>query len=133
MMTMPVIVPAYAALFTLLYIYLAPRVMAVRRRLSVSIGAGGDPLLERRIRVHGNFSEYVPLALLLLGFLEMQGSARWLLHILCLVILAGRVAHAVGVSPVQESLILRAIGVMATLAVLIVASLALLWAGLHGA
>ena len=74
----PRIVPGYAALLALMYIYLAIRVMMARRDAGVSIGSGGNRMLERRIRVHGNFAEYVPIALILLVLMEMRGSAPWL-------------------------------------------------------
>ncbi len=69
------IVPFYAALLALLFMVLSVRVMRERGRARVAIGTGGNIALERRIRVHGNFAEYVPLALLLLAFMELRGSA----------------------------------------------------------
>ena len=50
--------------------------------------------MERRIRVHGNFAEYVPLALLLLLFMELQAQSRFLVHVLCIVLIAARLVHA---------------------------------------
>ena len=49
-------------------------------------------ILRARIRVQGNFAEYVPIALILFLFVEMQGWPRWLVHGLCVVLLAARVA-----------------------------------------
>ena len=60
------------------------RVANTRRVMQVGLGTGNNVTLERRIRVQGNFAEYVPFALILLTFVEMQGSARWLVHALCL-------------------------------------------------
>jgi uncharacterized protein len=119
------VVPVYAALLALLFMILSVRVMAERGRVGVPIGSGGSRALERRIRVHGNFAEYVPLALLLLVFLELRGSAGWYLHLLCLALLLGRIAHAVAVSQEPDVLPLRAAGVALTLAVIIVAALSL--------
>ncbi len=120
------VVPVYAALLALLFMLLSARVMAERGRAGVPIGSGGNALLERRIRVHGNFAEYVPLALLLLAFMELRGSASWYLHLLCLALLFGRIAHAVGVSQQPDVLPLRAVGVGLTLAVIILAALSLI-------
>lgn len=126
-MTVPFIVPAYAAVFALLYVVLSLRVSMVRRSVNVSIGTGDDPRLIRAIRAHANFAEYVPLALILLGFLEMQRSSAPTLHTLCLLLLAGRVAHAVGISREPDLLPARALGMVATYLVLIVAAILALY------
>jgi uncharacterized membrane protein YecN with MAPEG domain len=120
------IVPFYAALLALLCMVLSVRVMRERGRARVAIGTGGNIALERRIRVHGNFAEYVPLALLLLAFMELRGSAAWYLHLLCLGLLIGRLAHAIGVSQDPDVLPLRAAGVVLTMAVTILAALTLI-------
>ena len=82
--------------------------------------------MERRIRVHGNFAEYVPLALLLLAFMEMQQHSRYLIHILCILLIVARVVHAIGVTPVKENFQMRVGGVLTTFAVMVVAAIALL-------
>ena len=73
-------------------------VLVIQRRRSVKIGFldGGDDALLRRIRVHGNFTETVPMALLLLAMLEMSGMpATWILVFGC-TILTSRLLHAWG-------------------------------------
>ena len=122
----PHIVPVYAAVLALLFLVLSARVMRERGRAGVAIGAGGNITLERQIRVHGNFAEYVPLALILLGFLEMRGAAAWYLHLLCLALVVGRLAHAYGVAQEPDILPLRATGVMLTGAVIVAAALTLI-------
>lgn len=97
------------------------RVSFVRRRTGVSLGTGGNAELERAVRAHGNFAEFVPLTLLLLGFLEMQRISAYALHTLCLVLLAGRILHAIGIS--QETLPPRVAGMAATYLVLVIAAL----------
>ena len=59
------IVPLYAGLLGLLYLFLAANVIRTRRALSVGLGDGGHTILERRIRAHGNCGEYAPIALVL--------------------------------------------------------------------
>ena len=103
----PVIVPAYAAIFAFIYLVLSVQVIRARRQAKTAIGTRGDVRLERKIRVHANFAEYVPFALLLLSFVEMQGGPAWLIHLICLAFLAGRAIHAYGVSQVQEDYSLR--------------------------
>ena len=127
----PIIVPAYAAVLVLLYIYLAIRVIGLRRSRRIGIGHGGHADLERAMRVHANFSEYVPLAVLLLGFVEMQGRPAWTVHVLALALVVGRIIHAVGVSQAAEDIRLRVSGVLLTFAVLAVAAVLLLYSGIR--
>ena len=120
----------YAAILALVFIALSARVILRRRAARVSIGAGGDAGLERRARVHANFAEYVPLALVLLLLAELSGSPAPLLHVAGIALVLGRVAHAVGLSRVPEDFRLRVAGMVATLTVILVLALALLVRGL---
>jgi uncharacterized membrane protein YecN with MAPEG domain len=122
----PIIVPTYAAILVLIFVFLSARVIQMRASAKIGIGTGNDPAMERRIRVHGNFSEYVPLALLLLTFMEMLHLSRYLIHVLCIVLIVARIVHAIGVTPVNENFPMRVGSVLATFAVLVIAALALL-------
>jgi uncharacterized membrane protein YecN with MAPEG domain len=121
----PTIVPIYAAIFAIMLIALSLRVAKTRGDVRIAIGDGGNVLLRRAIRVQGNFTEYVPMALILFTFVEMQGWPRWLVHGLCLVLLAARALHAYGIAQEPEDIRLRATG-MATTAALLVAAAGLL-------
>lgn len=120
------IVPAYAALLALFFVYLSTRVMAARRAAGVAIGTGGDRTLERWARVHANFAEYVPLALILLLLMEIRGNPAWSLHLLGAGLLAGRVAHAIGLSREPDRMPFRAAGVLLTDIVIVAAAVSLL-------
>src|SRR4051812_11318520 len=122
----PTIVPLYAAVLAFIYIALSMRVIHARRSTKVAIGTWGDPLLERKMRVHANFAEYVPFALLLATFVEMQGRPAWLIHLLGFALLAGRLVHAYGVSHEPENFNLRSVGMATTFAVLAVSALLLI-------
>ena len=92
----------------------------------MAIGTRGNVRLERAMRVHANFAEYVPFALLLAAFIEMQSRPAWLIHLLCLALLIGRVVHAFGVSQEHENYRLRMTGMATTFAVFAVIALLLL-------
>jgi uncharacterized protein len=124
------IVPIYAGIFAFIYIDLSLRVIRQRRIARVALGSGGDAALERAQRVHGNFSEYVPFALILLLLVEMQGWPGWLVHLLCVALLAGRLIHAVGVSQPKENFNLRIVGMTTTVGVIGAAGAVLLFGGL---
>src|SRR5262249_41838111 len=118
-------------ILVLIFVFLSVRVIQMRASARIGLGHGGNPVMERRVRVHGNFAEYVPLALLLLAFMEMQKHSIYIIHILCIVLLIARILHAVGVTPVEEKFPMRVAGVLGTFAVLVVAAIFLLVNGLR--
>jgi uncharacterized protein len=127
----PIIVPVYAGVLALIYIVLAVRVIRARRSARIAIGTGGNAKLARAIRVHGNFGEYVPLALLLLAFMEMQGRPAWWINVLCLGLIAARLVHAYGVAQEKENFRFRTAGVATTFIVLASSSLSLIGGALR--
>ncbi len=97
-MPMPKITLLFAALHLLLLIVLAVPISLHRRSNKIGIGDGGDMRLARKIRVHANLVEYVPIALLMLALLELSGlGALWLWWLGSLLLLA-RAMHAIGFS-----------------------------------
>lgn len=114
----------YGALLALLYLYLSVAVIRQRRRFQVAIGAGGHAQLERAIRVHANFAEYVPLALCLLFLVEFSGLPAVLVHILGAMLLLGRICHAYGVRQHPEPMKFRVLGMMLTFTMLLLSALA---------
>ncbi|MFN3889918.1 MAG: MAPEG family protein [Beijerinckiaceae bacterium] len=121
------IVPSCAALLAFGYIFLSWRVIALRRARRVAIGAQGDPVIERAMRVHANFVEYAPFALLLLFMLEMNGGDTMLLNMLCATLVAGRALHAYGVALYPEDFRGRGAGLAMTLGVIATTSISLIW------
>lgn len=120
------IVPLYAALLAFVLIALSAHVIRFRHKLKVAIGDNGDAGLERAMRVHANFVEYAPIALLLLAFAEMQGANVLLIHVLSGALLLGRCAHAYGMAQEKEDLRLRSAGMVLTFGVIIMTAALLL-------
>lgn len=118
--------PIYAAVLALLLMGLSFRVIRLRRQYQISLGSGQQPLLERAIRVQANFTEYVPYALLLIYFVELERYPALLIHLLGLGLLAARCIHAYGVSQPQETLKFRITGMLLTSLVLLSSALLLL-------
>lgn len=83
-----------ASLLAGLYIWIAFKVIGLRRLHSVSTGDGGHPALTMAIRAHGNLTEYVPIALILLLLGELNKGYLPILAILAGALVAGRVLHA---------------------------------------
>lgn len=122
----------YAGLLAFLFVFLAVRVIRIRRRAKVALGDGGNPELLRAIRVQANCAEYVPMALLLLALAESVKTPAPLLHLVGAVLCVGRVVHAYGISQMQENFAFRVTGMATTFTVLLVTAL-LCIAGAAGA
>jgi uncharacterized membrane protein YecN with MAPEG domain len=88
----------YAGLCTILVVFLGLRVVQFRFRNKIGLGDGGDPTLQRRVRVHANAVENLPLALLLLGGMELNGYPQALVHGFGATLFVSRAAHAWGLS-----------------------------------
>ena len=97
---MPVPITAfYASLLAIAQIYFAALVIKERLSASVSLGEGNvdeDPMLQRATRVFGNFTEYVPIALILLLIAELNSVHPYILHGCAVLLLFGRTIHAYG-------------------------------------
>ena len=70
-----VVTALYAGILGLWLVLLSTRVILARRSEKVSLGHGGNVSLERRMRAQGNLAEYAPMALILIGALELAGTA----------------------------------------------------------
>ena len=121
-----VIVPIYAALLALLFVMLSLAVVRQRRSGRVAIGTAGDRELERRVRVHGNFAEYVPFGIVLLAVAAAEGAYPFFLHLWGAALLAGRLCHFYGIALPVPHLQYRVAGMMLTFTVFITVALYLL-------
>ncbi len=88
----------YAGLCGLLLVMLYVRVSQRRLATKIGMGTGGDAALEQRIRAHGNFIESVPIALVLLYFLEQTGTDPIYIHAFGAILVLARIGHAQGIS-----------------------------------
>lgn len=83
-------------LLALMLVGISIRVTVLRARKKIDFFDGGDAELGRAIRVQGNFVEYVPLALALIGLNEWMGVAPWVVYTFGLALVASRIVHALG-------------------------------------
>jgi uncharacterized membrane protein YecN with MAPEG domain len=107
----------YAALLALLIVWLSLRVIKLRRAKKVRLGDGGEPELQVAIRAQGNATEYIPISLILLVLLELNGGHLAFVHSGGIALLAGRLLHARGL--LTGSLRYRILGMQITLFTLI--------------
>lgn len=85
-----------AAAAALINFWLALRCGQVRAKAGVSIGTGGNDLLERRMRAQLNFVENTPWVLFLIAGIELAGKGGSWLAIVGALYMLGRVAHGFG-------------------------------------
>jgi uncharacterized membrane protein YecN with MAPEG domain len=86
-----------------------------------------DGVLQRTMRSHGNFTEYVPLSLLFIIALELMQAQTSLLWSLGIILTLARIAHAWGLIQTYGPSPGRAIGFFGTWLVYILGSLACLY------
>ena len=101
-------------LLAIMLLVLSVRVMQSRGTAKVSLGDGGDPTLIRRIRGMGNFVEYVPLALILLGLAEANGGPNWALWVCGGSLAVGRLLHGYAFAFSEHNRFGRAGGIVLT-------------------
>ena len=124
------ITPLYAGLLALWFVALSVRVVQ-RRGHGISLGDGGDNILLRRIRGHANFAEYVPLILLMMGFLELSRFNGWLLHGIGITLVVARLLHGYALSFSEQFKFGRFWGTLLTFILVAVLGLLCLTQGLR--
>ena len=126
------ITTTFAALFTIFYLFLSMRIGYLRGSPVMKLIFKMDKKvtenkLERNVRAHGNFSEYVPLFLILLFLAEYLKIIQFkYLIMLCTIFLYGRIAHAVCFAFFDYNPFLRISGMICTYLVLGILSILLL-------
>lgn len=124
---MPSVTLLFAALHVLLLLALLVPISLYRRAHGIGIGDGADPVLLRKIRVHSNFVEHVPLALVMLALLELGGAWPPLLWLFGAALFLSRVMHASGLSRRPGYSFGRFWGTAITWSVLLAMALTGLW------
>ena len=109
----------YAGLLALVMLVMALRIIRLRWKLRIGIGDGGDKAMSRAMRVFGNATEYVPVALLLLLVAELNHASPTLLHICGLVLVVARVLHALGLGRSAGTSLGRMAGTTGTVGVIV--------------
>jgi uncharacterized membrane protein YecN with MAPEG domain len=113
----PVVSALTAGVLILLQLILMLLVALTRRRNRISLGDGGNEDLQRVSRRHGNLAENAALFIAGFTLFELIGGPRQSLIILCSIFVAGRLAHAIGLSMKNTANVLRILGIVATIGV----------------
>ena len=114
-MSMPITL-MYASVFAIFALILSFRAGGIRAKTGVSVlyGDPPDPNLIERSRVHQNFLEYVPMILIVMGAIEINGGNHMFLFVVGDLLFLVRVAHAIGLKHDNISHKGRLIGAVGT-------------------
>ena len=119
----------YAGLLAILALVLSFRAGGFRGKTGISI-LFGDPQnmeLAERVRVHQNFLEYVPMMLILIGVIELNGGSTTFLHSVGVLLIVSRIAHAIGLKHDNMAHPGRLVGAGGTALLTLVAACYALW------
>lgn len=133
--TFPITI-ASASVLSLIYVKQSFDVIGYRTQSKIALGTYTkenvqEPELLRRTRIHGNFAEYIPLALILLGMLEgIQFYPSYVVAGFGVSIIAGRFLHwyalANGKVPVRVAGMVLTLNSILFMSLLNIASLAMM-------
>ncbi|WP_423415604.1 MAPEG family protein [Hyphomicrobium sp. B1] len=107
---MPVAFTAlYSGILALIIVAMGINVTVHRFRYGVMLGDGGQNVLKRMVRIHGNTVENIPLCALLMALYELNGGDKIVLHAAGIALIAARILFAGplwfhdGPSPIRAS------------------------------
>lgn len=104
----------YVAVNALIMLILGVLVVRARVVTQTDIGDGGKPAMAGPLRAHGNNSEWVPMALLLMWTMCPMGGPAWLIHAIGAPLTVGRILHGIGLSQSTGPTPLRLLGILLT-------------------
>jgi len=117
----------WVGLHLILLLVLSVMVVRLRQKHKIALGDEGIPELARAIRTFGNATEYVPAGLAGIAVLALVGASALSIHIVGVLLFAGRASHAVGLTHTGAASMPRAIGVILTWIAYVFAAAALLF------
>jgi len=125
------VITAWTALIcTTFFMFLTLQVIRARGASGISLGAGEDEILLRRMRGQANAAEQMPMTLIVPGLCEGLGCAWFVLVPLAALFTAGRIAYGIALGWMRYSRALRLYGMIAsvtgTLSLLVVLLITLL-------
>lgn len=86
----------FTGILALMLVGISIRVTVLRARKKISFFDGGDPEMGAAVRVQGNFIEYVPMAIVVMGLIEAMGTKHWIVYLFGIVLVLARITHAWG-------------------------------------
>jgi uncharacterized membrane protein YecN with MAPEG domain len=94
---------------------LTVRVVVMRRRDGIVLGDNDDRVMTKAIRGQANAAEQIPMGLILIGLIELQGGGTMVLAALAVMFSIGRLMHAIYFAVHGTTWRLRFYGMLLTL------------------
>lgn len=107
----------YAAILSLIMIWLSTKVIAQRKAGQIKYADGGHPALIIARSAQSNAVEYIPITLILMALAEYNGALLVWIHVLGVLFVVGRIAHARAI--LSDTLPWRVRGMMLTFGVIL--------------
>ena len=114
------ITPLYAAILAAFFVAMSFYVIVTRAKTDVLVGDGGNRNMLVAIRRHGNLAEYMPFAIVMMALAELMGLGAAWLNVAGIALIAGRLIHPFGIQAENNRLAPRVIGVLATMAAILI-------------
>ena len=114
----------YAGFFALFALALSFRAGGFRAKTGISVlfGEPANMELAERVRIHQNFLEYVPMVIILMGAIELNGGSSMFLYVVGDLLFIARIAHAIGLRHDNMAHPGRLIGILGTMLVTVAAA-----------
>jgi uncharacterized membrane protein YecN with MAPEG domain len=116
----------YASLLGFLYFVISISVIKARGKHQISLGSGSKDEIIHLVSAHNNFASYTPFFLLSFYLLENSGLNLYVLHLMGITFLLGRLFHFLTMKDKEATFKYRKAGMMMTLWPLIISSSILL-------
>jgi uncharacterized protein len=104
----------WVGLNLILLLILSGLVVRLRQKHKIALGDGGIPEMARAVRAFGNATEYIPTGMAALAVLAVVAAPPVAIHIVGLMLFAGRLIHGVGLFNTGGASIPRALGMVLT-------------------
>ncbi len=97
-MSMPITL-MYASIFAFFALVLSFKAGSFRGSTGISVlfGEPSNMELAQRVRAHQNFLEYVPMAVIVMGAIELNDGSDMFLYVCGDLLIIARIAHAIGI------------------------------------
>ncbi|MCE7030902.1 MAPEG family protein [Jiella avicenniae] len=122
-------VAIYAAMNGAVLFWLAVQTGRIRQREKVFMGDGGNPRMIRVMRGHANAIEFIPITLIAMTLAALLGTSAPIIHLLGILLTAGRVLHALHFTAADAPMWQRMAGTSLSFLAMAGASLAALVSG----
>jgi len=116
---MLIVTSLFCAVLTFIFMRLSFQVVSIRKHTQLWLRPDGNEALERAIRAQTSFITYVPIGVVMVACLELNGAPWYLLVFMAMFLVIGRVLYIAGVTDPNCTEKKRNLGIAFTFAALL--------------